>query len=172
MTATHTEGEYSSLSQNSGYSVGVSADKTYDVSGFKDSDWLNGISTLDIVMIQKHILGIKAISEPYMLIAADANNSGGVSAADILELRQVILGSKERFTNNSWIGLNPDYEFMYNAVQEANNARIRTVSVGGNDVTGIDFDVVKIGDVNGSANALESRNASSIRLMADDVLLS
>jgi hypothetical protein len=171
MTATHTEGVFSTLSQNSGYSVGVLANTTYDVAGSKDSDWLNGVSTLDIVMIQRHILGMKPITGAYNQIAADANNSGTITASDILELRQLLLGVKDRFANNSWIGLNPDHQFTMNAVLEANQARVRTVQVGESDVTGIDFDVIKIGDVNGSANAIESRNASSIRLMTDDMRL-
>ena len=63
----------------------------------------NGVSTLDLVRIQKHLLGIEALSSPYDLIAADANNSESVSAIDLVELRKLILGIyTELPANQSW----------------------------------------------------------------------
>ena len=51
----------------------------YNVLPSKDDDHLNGISTLDLILIQRHILGIEELSSPYQLIAADVNNSEDIN---------------------------------------------------------------------------------------------
>jgi hypothetical protein len=40
----------------------------------KNDDYLNGVSTLDLVMIQRHILSISKFTDPFNIIAADINN--------------------------------------------------------------------------------------------------
>jgi hypothetical protein len=157
MKATYNEGDFTTLTNNSSYTVGVEANQSYKVSGTKDTDFLNGVTTLDLVIIQKYLLGLKSITDPKLILAADINNNGEVTAADLLEARKVILGTKERFTNNSWVAVDP-----------ITSARERDVNVGTSNVSGIDFDVVKIGDMNKTANALESRSSNSVRLMLDD----
>ena len=54
----------------------------------------DGISTLDLVKIQRHILGMERFNDPYQYIAADVNNSHSVSALDMVELRKLVLGKK------------------------------------------------------------------------------
>ncbi|MCK6693790.1 MAG: hypothetical protein L6Q97_17045, partial [Thermoanaerobaculia bacterium] len=56
------------------------------------NDPLNGVTTLDLVLINKHILGVSKFENPFQLIAADANNSASVTTFDIVELRKLILG--------------------------------------------------------------------------------
>lgn len=69
----------------------------------KDDEPLYGISTWDIIQIQKHILGIEFLKNPYALIAADVDNNKRVSAADISALRRMILGLEDHFQGNtSW----------------------------------------------------------------------
>jgi hypothetical protein len=157
MKATYDEGFFTTLTKDGAYSVGVNADETYKVSGTKDTDFLNGVTTLDLVIIQKYLLGLKSITDGKLLLAADINNNGEVTAADLLEARKVILGTKDRFTNNSWIAVDPQ-----------TNSRERAITVGSTNVSGINFDVVKIGDMNKTANALESRSSNSVRLMLDE----
>jgi len=111
---------------------------------------LNGISTYDLVMIQKHILGVQLLDSPYKVIAADINNSQSVSALDMVELRRMILGEYDNFpSNTSW-------RFVSNtSVIEDNNqpwpfnenANYENLA---QSVYGSDFIGVKIGDVNGS----------------------
>src|SRR5690606_12398326 len=55
---------------------------TYAVVPGKNNDHQNGISTADIVHIQKYLLGNGTLDSPYKLIAADANGSGDISARD------------------------------------------------------------------------------------------
>lgn len=125
-------------------------DNAYTIIPTKEDDMLNGVSTLDIVMIQRHILGLESLNSPYKLIAADINNSSNISASDLTDLRKVILGIKDEFKNNkSWRFVDasynfpdPEYPFPFKEIHEVDNL---TQSVGGKD-----FIAVKIGDVNGT----------------------
>ncbi len=40
-----------------------------------DANPLNGVSTFDLVLISKHILGVQTLNSPYKMIAADVNSS-------------------------------------------------------------------------------------------------
>lgn len=142
-------------------------DNTYTVVPTKEDDLLNGVSTLDLVMIQRHILDLEPLNSPYKLIAADINNSTTISASDLSDLRKVILGVKNEFTNNkswrfvdaSYVFADPAHPFSFNEFQEIGNL---TQNVGGKD-----FIAVKVGDVNGTVDTkfkgdhiTESRSAA------------
>jgi|GEM_PF-1588378 len=84
----------------------------YTVVPEKNDSPLNGVSTLDLVKIQRHILGLEKLDSPYKMIAADVNNSGGISAIDLIELRKLILGVQEEFSNSaSWRMIDGQFEF-------------------------------------------------------------
>lgn len=75
----------------------------FTIQADRNTDPLNGVSTQDLVLIQQHILGIKAFEHPWQYIAADANNSQTVTTFDIVELRSLILGVHTKLPNNaSW----------------------------------------------------------------------
>ncbi|MEL6988291.1 MAG: cohesin domain-containing protein, partial [Bacteroidota bacterium] len=130
----------------------------YEVRPSNNDDPLNGVSTYDIVLIQKHLLGIAPLDSPYKLIAADINSSTNISAIDMVELRRLILGIYQEFPNNrSWRFVDDSFEFadrndpwpfrevaMFNPLQ-------------GNQIN-TDFTGIKIGDINGTvvANSLLS----------------
>lgn len=63
--------------------------------------WLNGVTTLDLAMISKHILNLQPLPSPYTLIAADANYTGSITTLDIVALRRLILGIADSIP--SWI---------------------------------------------------------------------
>lgn len=92
---TSTDGEYS-------YS-GNTFTMDYEISGGSRSDYLNGVSTLDLVMIQRHVLGIETFDSPYDYIAADVNGDNKINGIDLVELRKLILGIyTELPQNDSW----------------------------------------------------------------------
>lgn len=64
---------------------------------WSDENHRDGVTTADILRIQKHILGQELIRDPYELIAADVDQSGHISARDISLIRQLILGMTESF---------------------------------------------------------------------------
>jgi hypothetical protein len=125
-------GKYTSL-VGTGSNVKVTADK--------NDNPLNGVSTFDLVLIQKHILGTATISDKFATIAADVNNNGKVTTSDVVELRKMILGINNNFSNNkSWrfFDANMNEEVKINAISA--------------DAL-VNFTAVKVGDINGNANA-------------------
>ena len=128
------------------------SENNYTVTPSRNDNPLNGISTLDIILISQHVLGIQALDSPYKLIAADVNNSGNISVLDMVDLRKMILLINEEFPNNtSWRFINEDYVFA-----DPTNPFASTFpehySINGleqNEVA--DFIAVKIGDVNDTA---------------------
>jgi hypothetical protein len=132
----------------------------YSISAAKNNDYKNGVSTLDLVEIQKHLLGIKDLSSPYKMLAADANNSESITAIDLIELRKLILGIYSELPNNSsWRFVDKTYSFPdpYNPWMQdwPENHILSPLSLGVNHA---DFYGIKIGDVNNTVKA----NANSI----------
>ena len=121
--------------------------EAYNIEPIRNDDHINGVSTLDLVRIQKHLLGIEPFDTPYLYIAADANNSQNVSAVDLIEIRKLILGVYTEFPNNtSWRFVNEDFSFADQMdpwpFQESISIEVLTQSSAG------DFMAVKVGDLN------------------------
>ncbi|MEM6318918.1 MAG: T9SS type A sorting domain-containing protein [Bacteroidota bacterium] len=134
----------------------------YTVTPAKDINPLNGVSTFDLVLISKHILGISTFDTPYKYIAADVNKSGSITAFDMVQLRQLILNITSEFPNNtSWRFVEGGYEFTSaNAAAESFNEFVSINNLDAN-LMNMDFTAVKIGDVNGSALANSLLGAES-----------
>ena len=97
------------------YTFSVNAGESYTITPSKDNDVItnNGITTLDLVLIQRHVLNIVLLGSPYKIIAADVNNSSSVTTLDIVLIRTVILQINTSFppTNRLWSFVNSDYVF-------------------------------------------------------------
>ncbi len=130
----------------------------YVLSAEKDDSYLNGVSTLDLVLIQQHILGIEPFNNGYTIIAADASNDQAVSALDIIQLRQLILGlSNELPNNSSWRFVeSTDFIDQSNPWPFTEEIRINSPR---NNMFDQNFVGVKIGDVSGNAIANRLQNA-------------
>ena len=110
-------------------------------------DPLNGVSTFDLVLINKHILGVELLNSPYKMIAADANNSKSITTFDIVELRKLILGIYTELPNNtSWRFVQADYVFP-NPSNPFSFPETDTFPP-----SALDFIGIKVGDVNGNAD--------------------
>jgi uncharacterized repeat protein (TIGR01451 family) len=84
----------------------------YTIIPRRNDNPLDGVSTLDLIHIQKHVLRSEILNSPYKLIAADINNDNKISSSDLVQLRKVILGLQENFTNNtSWRMVDKAYSF-------------------------------------------------------------
>ncbi len=134
---------------------GLSVGDDYTVTPHKDDDPANGVTTFDLVLISKHILGVQPLGSPYKMIAADANKSGSVTTFDMVEIRKLILHIHSDFPNNtSWRFVDKDFQFpnptnpWATVFPEVIN--INDLPLGLSD---LDFVAVKIGDVNSSASA-------------------
>ncbi len=134
-------------------------------------DYLNGITTADIVKIQKHILGLEKITESYLLIAADVNKTGSITAADLADMRKLILGTSDKFAKSfSWIYIPTDFHFTdptypYNYPTEK---VVKTEE----EAMYSNFVGIKMGDINRSASLdfgtnLETRSNEKLNLAID-----
>lgn len=126
----------------------------YVVTPHRDYDFMNGVSTFDLTLLSRHILGIQEIKGPYKLIAADINNSGTISTADVLALRKMILGLDAAFSNNrSWRFIDASFTFPdpQNPWLTPFPEVIHCKEIHG--MMQVGFIGVKIGDISGNSNA-------------------
>jgi hypothetical protein len=137
---------------------------SYVVEPFRNDNAANGVSTLDILLIQRHILGIENLNSAYKLIAADANKTGTITAADLVEIRKVILGKADMFAGNtSWRFVPTDYVFANPANAPAETfPESRVINPLSGNMVNENFYGIKIGDVNGSAKANSQSVSGSI----------
>ena len=129
----------------------LAADADYKIVPYRNDFFINGVTTYDILLISKHILGIEPLGSPFKMIAADVNRSGTITAADMLAIRQLILGMTDSFPGNtSWRFVPASYEFQDS--DNPFNADIPTDYDVDNlvDNLQVDFTGIKTGDVNNS----------------------
>ncbi len=125
----------------------------YTITPEKNGNPLNGVTTYDIVILQKHILGVETLDSPYKILAADVNRSLAVTAADIIDLRKIILHIHQEFpSNTSWRFIDADFEFL-DEVNPFATTFPEVLSI--NELTTPEmysnFIAVKIGDLDNSA---------------------
>ncbi len=121
----------------------------------KDSDPLNGVSTLDLALIQKHLLGIEPFDSPFKIIAADANQDGQVTSFDLVLLKQLILGVNSQLPNGrSWRIIPFDCQFPnpQNPFDPPLPDKIVLPNTAEPTINHFYFMGIKIGDVNFSAD--------------------
>ncbi|MBK6903231.1 MAG: T9SS type A sorting domain-containing protein [Saprospirales bacterium] len=131
----------------------LAAGGDYTVTPMLDVEASNGVTTWDLVLISRHILGIQLLDSPYKIIAADANKTNNVTTLDMVAIRKVILQIEPGFPNNtSWRFVDKDYAFpnpanpfvaQFPEVINYNNLASNQLLA--------DFVAIKVGDVNGSA---------------------
>ena len=149
---------------NGVYTFGLPYNSSGAVKLYKDNEVNkdNGVSGIDVVLEQSHILGKNILNSPYKLIAADINGDGKITALDIVYMKRVILGIDTTFTNSTtkqtrmWAFVNNGYvfpditnPFPYN---DSINFINQDSSVGNKSFTGM-----KLGDVNWDWDAAVAR---------------
>jgi hypothetical protein len=121
---------------------------SYFIRGYKNDDVLNGVSSLDIIQIQKHLLGITPFTSLYQYIAADVNHSGTITVMDLFDLRKLLLGLTSSFPHNtSWrFGSLPQ---DMTGINISSFNEVGSVEYLERDTQIINFVGIKIGDLNG-----------------------
>ncbi|MEE9373489.1 MAG: dockerin type I domain-containing protein [Saprospiraceae bacterium] len=124
---------------------------------------MNGVSSLDLYLIQKHILGLQKLNNPYLELAADVNQSGAVSALDLLSLQNTILG----LPNHS------ELPWLFLKENKIANGLVYTSSeiipITPSEVV---FRAVKMGDVSGDIyNEASGRSNANVDLLVESINL-
>jgi hypothetical protein len=164
LTEVHVNGATNSMEMTNEagqHTTTVMQDGDYTVSPLRDDDHDNGVTTFDLVLIRQHVLNTNLLGSPYKLIAADANNSGSVTTSDIVLLRQLILTMIDELpANTSWRFVDAAYEFENPANPWATQfPEITNYNNVDADILDANFVGIKIGDVNGTAQANLTQDA-------------
>lgn len=117
----------------------------------KDGDPAEGLSTLSVLRLLRHLNGQFPLQSPYSIIAADADCNELVNYDDALRIRNVILGNVPDFspcpdwvfTLSDYVFPNPSMPFPYPAVMD--------VTVDAPDLALSDWYGIKVGDLLGEA---------------------
>ncbi len=157
---------------NGFFQFNVEGNSNYQLSAELNDSYLNGLTTLDIVIIQKHLLGIKKLKSPYKLLAADANQDQKITASDILLLRKLILGVNSKLENTkAWSFINAKTQF-----ENPNNPWMGTEGMHDINLDNVLEDNIsnkflglKIGDVNNSVKLSEIGNIQPRSIVGLDI---
>jgi hypothetical protein len=135
--------------------IDLPAGANYRLKPVRDNDIFNGVTTFDISIISRYLIGIDSsnISTPARMIAADVNADGEINGADMIHIRNLILRKASRFpNNNAWRFVSKNYVFLnpkapfgedFPEVLNYNNLT--------QSINQANFTAIKVGDVNGTA---------------------
>ena len=151
----------------------VVTNQDYFLQGYKNDDPLNGVNTLDLILLQKHLLGIESLTTPYQMIAADADNNQRLSVIDLLQFRKLILGIDSKLPGNlSWrFGPQTQHLTMSNPWAFSEALGIEYFQ---EDILNAHFTGIKIGDLNDDVQPgfksaeLTPRSAGQFKLVVDN----
>ncbi len=133
---------------------------SYVIKPQKEDDYLLGVSISDMILIQQHILGIKEITDPYVMLAADVNLDGKISITDLIMLQRATLGLIDKPADDeSWLFVNAESSFFdpTNPLRDDPPTLGYVSSLEEDEVQ--DFIGIKYGDINGDAlSRIENRS--------------
>ena len=159
---------YAGLPLNKPYSGVIRAQRA--------GDPLAGVSTFDLVLINKHILGQQPLEDFYQALASDVNQSKTITTFDIIEIRKLILGVYDTFPAvPAWRFIrplaNPSNLTGYDAVRDTYQFAIPNL-LSDLTLTGFNFVGVKMGDANSNAsftgNATDREQAPPLLVTASE----
>jgi len=128
----------------------VQTQGTMEISAHRDDNPMNGVSTLDLLLIEKHIKGERPLSSPFKKIAADVDKNKEINVLDLVELRKLILGIYDRLpSGESWRFIPANYSFK-DPGQPFDYPS--SVQLKGDQDNRLDFTGIKVGDINGTAS--------------------
>ena len=139
----------------------------FDLSATTQHDYLNGVSTADLLVLLDHLLGKDELSAPFDYIRADVDNSRSVSTADLIQIQKLILGRTSTFsTGTSWKIIRNDAELPLTSPWQHEDLITRRLTNSEDQV--FDLLALKLGDVTDDAihetTTNETRSPSTVGL--------
>ncbi len=125
----------------------------------------NGVTTLDIISVQKHLLNRDTLNSPYKIIAADVNSSNSVTTLDIIHIRRLILGLDTVFPGNKLWSFIPSSHTFSSQINPFPYPSSRSYSSLTNLINQ-NFIGVKLGDVTWDINQSQLRGENVTTLEA------
>ena len=118
--------------------AGVNRNGQYTITPEKSDNPTNGVNALDLIAIQKHLLGKDTFDFAWQFIAADATNNINLNVGDIIVLQRLLLGKIQALPSSPSWRFDPP-QVIIDSLPPGPPEEIQ--------ITGI-----KIGDVNGTAD--------------------
>ena len=162
---------------NGGYSTKLLGGGNYSVvplnigrslSALRNADRIT-VSTLDVALVQSHILQKSILNSPYKIIAADVNSDGHVSALDIVYMKRLILAIDTSFPGNKlWGYVDSGYVFadQTNPFPFTDSFVYSNLNANAANQSFIGF---VLGDVNWSATAPRMVSGQSVELNYNNI---
>ncbi len=122
----------------------------YTVRATKNNDITkaNGVTALDLALIQSHILGKTTFNSPYKIIAADVNGDGKVTTLDLVYIKRLILGIDTVYPSKKlWVFVDSNFVFTNPLVPFPFKDSISYANLSVN-MANQTFIGIKLGDVN------------------------
>ena len=146
--------------------LSTGSNDTVKLSKNNDVSKTNGVTSLDIALLQSHILQKSILSSPYKIIAGDVNGDGKLTALDIVYMKRLILGIDTTFTNTItgekrlWAFIDSNFTFNNptNPFPHKDSIVYSGLNVSKNNQT---FIGCKLGDVNWDWNPAVARPYNS-----------
>lgn len=146
--------------------------RTINIAPFTDSDARIGISTADMIRIQKHILGVDPFTTPYQLLASDLDGNSQINFIDLIRIRKMILGLETgEDLPKLWYFIPTNFQFQQPETpwSEVIPETIEVPAGANPNNVFIDFVAVKVGDANYSLSGnVEARSQRLVHLLAKD----
>ena len=163
---------------NTNSTVGVYGFSNFATGNYKlkasknnDVNKTNGVTSLDIALVQSHILGKSPLKSPYKIIAADVNGDGKVTALDIVYMKRLILAIDTTFTYGTakdkrlWSFVDSSYKFPDTTNPFPYKDSLMYTSLNASQ-TNQTFIGCKLGDVNWDWNtAIPKQSASTMNAL-------
>lgn len=127
--------------------------RDYTLSAEVDSSFQDGVTTYDIVMIMRHILGEEPFHSPYQFLAADADLSGTISTLDVIHIRKLVLRLENALPHKKQFRYLPNEYSFPNPIDALSAKFPETLNFSSlkGKFLNAGITVVKIGDVTGDA---------------------
>ncbi len=145
------------------YELFLENNEAYSVLPSKNNDVVtsNGVTTLDLILMQRHILSVDPLNSPYKLMAADVDFSNTITTLDIVLAQSLILQNTTSYPNGRlWSFIDSDATFVdpMNPFPYVETRDYANVS----DLLNQDFIAMKLGDVNNSWNPLIAKDNDNV----------
>lgn len=128
----------------------------YAIQAVYNKEWSKGLSTQDIVLIQRHILGLETFVNGRQWIAADVDRNKRISVADISWMRKIILGKSDQVpSNTSWRFIDDSYVFQNIENPLLESIPEELVLNGFWQDTTVNYYAIKVGDVSMESGLLQ-----------------
>jgi hypothetical protein len=136
---------------------GLAIGKNYILDLTKSGSIINGLTTFDLLQVQKHILNKESLKSPFKMLAADVNNSGSISTSDLILIKRALLGiltSFEKVPIWQFVPFENGFIDLANPLLGLNLSAFSILNLKG-QVLDKDFIGIKSGDINNSSSVNE-----------------